>query len=249
VLAAVVAVVRWQVAAESPFATVAAAAWATLAGALELAYFLSLGRALERGPLGPVYTISRGGAVVLVYPLSMAIFAEQPSLRAALGSAIVVAGLVLSGSRPSATRADPTHAAPNRAIAWALACAASIAGYHLAYKAALDAGGNPSAVFAVALGVATAVNYARTGADGRRAVGTLFRTRAVRIAAMGILCGSSFLILMEALSTGQAGFVLTLRNTSVLFATVLAWAIGEPPTTAHTLGAALVAAGAIAMAT
>ena len=43
-----------------------------------------------------------------------------------------------------------------------------------------------------------------------------------RIVLMGLICGGSFLILIQALTTGGAGFVLTARNTSVLFATVIA---------------------------
>jgi drug/metabolite transporter (DMT)-like permease len=49
-------------------------------------------------------------------------------------------------------------------------------------------------------------------------------------------------------SRGGVGFVLTLRNTSVLFATGLAAAIGEHPRRAQVAGAVLVAAGAILMA-
>jgi drug/metabolite transporter (DMT)-like permease len=41
--------------------------------------------------------------------------------------------------------------------------------------------------------------------------------------------------------------VLTLRNTSVLFAMLLAWAIGERPRWNTSLGASLVALGAILM--
>ncbi len=64
---------------------------------------------------------------------------------------------------------------------------------------------------------------------------------------MGLLCGGAFLILIQALDHGGAGFALTLRNTSVLFALGLAWVLGEKPRLAPALGAALVAAGAIAM--
>jgi uncharacterized membrane protein len=53
---------------------------------------------------------------------------------------------------------------------------------------------------------------------------------------------------MEALVSGGAGFVITLRNTSVLFATGLAFAIGERPRRTQVIGAVLVAGGAIAMA-
>jgi drug/metabolite transporter (DMT)-like permease len=81
-----------------------------------------------------------------------------------------------------------------------------------------------------------------------RGVLAVARARLPRVLAMGALCGGSFLILLEALSRGGAGFVLTLRNTSVLFATGLAASIGERPRHAQVAGAAFVAAGAILMA-
>ena len=65
---------------------------------------------------------------------------------------------------------------------------------------------------------------------------------------IGLVCGSSFLTLMEALAIGGSGYVLTLRNTSVLFAAGMAWLIGERPTRSELAGAALVAAGAAVMA-
>jgi drug/metabolite transporter (DMT)-like permease len=236
-LALVVAGVRWQL-GEVLFATTPALLWALAAGLLEWTYFVSLARALDRGPLGPVYTVSRGGAILLVYPISIALFDEKLTTLAAFGSAVVLGGLALSS-----TNTGDTRHARGSAMAWAIVCAVSIAGYHLAYKASLAAGGNPSAVFAAALVVATALNMIRV----RGAVAVL-RARLPRVLAMGVLCGGSFLILLEALARGGAGFVLTLRNTSVLFATALAATIGEPPRRAQVAGAVLVAAGAILMA-
>jgi hypothetical protein len=46
-----------------PFASVLSLGWALAAGVLEWTYFVSLAGALERGPLGPVHTVSRGGAI------------------------------------------------------------------------------------------------------------------------------------------------------------------------------------------
>jgi len=241
-LAAGVGGVRWAL-GELPFTTTTSLAWALAAGVLEWLYFVSLAKALDRGALGPVYTISRGGAILLVWPISIAAFAEPLTIASTLGSAVVFAGLALASSRSGDARRTSRDA-----LAWAIACAVSIAGYHLAYKAALGAGGSASAVFAVALAVATAINLLRLGGDGRSVVAQLFRTRLPRIAVMGIVCGGSFLILMEALAAGGAGFVLTLRNTSVLFATGLAFAIGERPRRVEIVGAAFVAAGAILMA-
>ncbi|HEY5927501.1 MAG TPA: EamA family transporter [Kofleriaceae bacterium] len=241
-LAAAVGGARW-VSGEVPFATQLSLWWTVAAGVLEWLYFVSLAKALDRGSLGPVYTISRGGAILLVWPISIAFLGEPLTSASAIGSAVVFAGLALASSRSGDTRKTSRDA-----LAWAIACAASIAGYHLAYKAALREGGSASAVFAVALAVASAINLVRLGSAGRRVVATLLRTRLPRLAVMGCICGGSFLILMEALAAGGAGFVLTLRNTSVLFAIGLAFAIGEHPRRVEIAGAALVAAGAVLMA-
>src|SRR5205814_9299074 len=105
------------------------------------------------------------------------------------------------------------------------------------------AGGGTSARCAGARALATPINVART-----RGAVAYARTRLPRIGRMGLVCGGSCLILMEALAGGGAGFVLTLRNTSVLFATGLAFAIGEAPPRAQLAGAIGVAAGAVLMA-
>lgn len=237
VLAAIVAVVRGAL-GEPAFAGILPVGWALAAGLLEWVYFVALAKALARGALGPVYTVSRGGAIVAIWPLSVAIFGETVTGAAIVGSAIVLGGLALTSAGGGDRRG-----ASGSALAWAVACAAAIAGYHLAYKAALGAGGSSSAVFAVALALATAINLST-----RRGVLAYARQRMPRVIVMGVVCGTSFLILIQALVVGGAGFVLTLRNTSVLFAIVLAFAIGERPGRLQIAGAVLVAAGAVAMA-
>src|SRR4051812_11591036 len=67
------------------------------AGVLEASYFVTLARAMQIGKLGVVYTISRGGAVLAVWPLSIALFGEIATLPAIAGSVLVLAGLALSG--------------------------------------------------------------------------------------------------------------------------------------------------------
>ena len=241
-LALIVAGIRWAF-GTVPFATLESAAWTVGAGVLEFLYFASLAKALDRGPLGAVYTITRGGAILVVWPVSITIFGEPLTIMSAVGSLVVLGGLALSSIGAGTTR--QTRSA---ALAWAAFCAVAIAGYHLAYKGALAAGGSPSAVFAIALGVATTINIVRLGMEGRVVVGNLLRTRLPRVLLMGVICGGSFLILMEALVAGGAGYVLTLRNTSVLFAVLFAFMIGERPRRPEIAGAAFVALGAVLMA-
>jgi len=240
--ACAIAGVRWGF-GEAPFPTTAAFGYTILAGVFEAVYFATLARALELGRLGVVYTVSRGGAVLVVWPVSVALFAEIVTPSSATGSLLVLAGLVLSslGATAGGTRAHGVG------VGWAIASAAGIAGYHLAYKAALLAGGSTSATFGASLALSAAISLVRLGREGRRALAGLARTRLPRIALMGVVCGGSFLILMEALALGGSGYVLTLRNTSVLFAAGLALTIGERPRRAELIGAALVATGAVLM--
>lgn len=253
-VAAAVAGVRW-LHGEALFPSPASLGYSAAAGVMEALYFATLARAMELGRLGLVYTISRGGAVLAVWPLSIALFGEHATVLSIGGSAVVLTGLALSGlgaprSALAATSADEQTASRARraAIGWAVLCATAIAGYHLSYKAALGNGVNPSGCFAVALGVATAINASRLGAAARAGLVPLARRRWRRLAMMGLVCCGSFLILLEALARGGSGYVLTLRNTSVLFAVVMAWRIGERPGRAELTGAALVAAGAALMA-
>jgi uncharacterized membrane protein len=250
--AAAVAGVRWELGA-APFASLGGIGFTVLAGVMEAAYFATLAKAMGLGRLGVVYTISRGGAVLVVWPLSIALFGELATATALAGSAVVVGGLALSGlgARRGGAGAGGAGGGDRRgAVGWAVACAMSIAGYHLAYTAALREAVNPSACFALSLGVSAAINGVRLGGAGRGGEGirALVRRRWPWLMVMGLVCGGSFLILMEALARGGAGYVLTLRNTSVLFAVGMAWRIGERPRRAEVAGAALVAAGATLMA-
>lgn len=243
VIAVAVAAIRWALGA-APFASLTGAGATVLAGALEAAYFATLARAMQHGTLGVVYTISRGGAVLAVWPLSIALFAEHPTPTGVAGSLSVLAGLALSGLG-ARSAARPVA---RGTTSWAVACALSIAGYHLAYKAALSEATNPSACFALALAVSAAIHVTRLGRAGRAQVTALMRQRGPRLLAMGLVCSASFLVLLEALAIGGSGYVLTLRNTSVLFAVAMAWRIGERPRRTETAGAVLVAAGATLMA-
>ena len=48
--------------------------------------------------------------------------------------------------------------------------------------------------------------------------------------ANGLLAAASFLIFLFALQRAGAGAVFTLRNTSIVFAQLFSWALGERPT-------------------
>jgi drug/metabolite transporter (DMT)-like permease len=226
------AIVVWRVTARAPFHDAPSFGASALAGLFEGAYFVTLVLALERAPLGVAYTISRGGAILVVWPISVLFLHEALRPLAIAGTAIVAAGLVATGFERA-----------RRGVGWAAICALCIAGYHLAYKRALSTGASPPAVFAVSLAVAVPINLVRLGPARWPELGR----RAVRYAAPGLICGASFLVFLVALARGGAGYVLTLRNTSVVFAIGLGALLGDVPTRRQVIGAILVAAGAIVL--
>lgn len=226
----------WVTTARAPFPDQASIAWSTAAGVFEAGYFLTLIRALERAPLGVAYTVSRGIAILTVWPISVLWLDEPVTTLAITGTALLGAGLVASGIEKSV---------PRHALGLAIVCGLLIAGYHLCYKQAMATGAQATAVFAVSLGIAFPLNAARLGRTRLPELFAKTRARPFTLFGLGIVCGASFLLFLVALAQSGAGFVLTLRNTSIVFAALLGWAIGDAPSHRQITGAVLVAGGAI----
>ena len=221
------------------FPTTSGLAWALGAGVCESIYLAALSRALKQAPLGLAYTVSRGGAMLLVWPVSVLWLGEAVSMWMVLGAVLLGVGLVVMNlTRPSGPAAT--------GVAWAALAAVCIAGYHLAYKLALGEGAQPPALFATGLLVALPVLIL----ERSRKLGwaTLRREALVRpglVVVTGIICTLSFALLLSALGSSGAGVVLTLRNTSIAFALGLAALQGERLERRQLTGAALVAVGAV----
>lgn len=75
--------------------------WSIAAGVVETAYFVTLAKALSRAPLGSVYTVVRGGALLVVWPVSIALFGERVTPLIALGTLLTIAGLGAAGASES----------------------------------------------------------------------------------------------------------------------------------------------------
>jgi drug/metabolite transporter (DMT)-like permease len=214
-------------------------AWGIAAGVCEGVYLFSLARSLRHAPLALAYTVARGGALLVVWPVSVLWMGEPVTVLTVVGAAVLAGGLGVTGLvRPSSPA--------GRGVAWAAASAVCIAGYHVAYKKALGAGAQPPALFALALTVALPMLLlTRAHREGRDAVLRQVRKSPFLMLATGTLCTLSFALLLTALARGGAGAVLTLRNTSIAFALVLALLQGERPGRRQISGAALVMAGAV----
>jgi drug/metabolite transporter (DMT)-like permease len=229
-----------------PFPPRASLLWSLAAGVLESGYLLTLARALARAPLGPVYTIARGGALLVVWPISIILLGEEVTASRIAGTVLVLVGLAATGNQTR--NATDEQKRDRSGFLWAALCAVFVGSYHLAYKLALAKGGNAPAADAISLSAATVVNFAFAGfAKGRLALGAL-RRDPVRIIMGGILANLSFLLFLFAMAQGGAGVLLTLRNTSILFAQVFAFFLGERPRRLGIVGAVLVTIGAVLLA-
>jgi drug/metabolite transporter (DMT)-like permease len=222
------------------FPTRAALAWAAGAGLFEAVYFVTLGAALARATYGAVYAVARGGALLVVWPVATAVLRERASAASWTGAALVALGVVLVAlaGRERASRGGLTLAA---------ACAASIAGYHVCYDLSLRAGAATAPLFAAAFTVALPLVWLWARLTGRLSAGPDRRALA-RWSLAGALVTASFLLFLLGLARSGAGVALTLRNTSVVFAQVLAAGLGERVPPRQLLGSVLVVAGAALVA-
>lgn len=220
------------------FSRQAGMAWAAAAGICEAGYFATLSTALLRAPLGLAYSVARGGAIIAVWPVSIAFLDEPVTAASLVGAGLVTLGILALG-------AEGRRQTVGRGLIWAGFCAAFIAGYHLCYKCALEQGAEPRALFSVSFLVSLPIYLFYLGRPRVLELWPLLKTRMLQLGAAGIICAGSFLLLLWALTLAGAGAVLTLRNTSVLFAQGLAFAMGERIHARQIGGAMLVALGAI----
>jgi drug/metabolite transporter (DMT)-like permease len=75
--------------------------WSLAAGVVMTAYFVTLAKALSRAQLGSVYTIVRGGALLVVWPVSIVVFGERVTPLIAVGTLLVITGLAAAGASES----------------------------------------------------------------------------------------------------------------------------------------------------
>lgn len=227
--------------------------WCLVAGVLEAAYFQTLARALARGTLGLVYTVSRGGSLLVVWPISILFLGETLTAMRAGGTLLVLLGLCATGFASTArTKARDTPDAPETQATSALALAVMtglfIGGYNLAYKMALGGGVAPTTANAISLGSAGIMNLVAMGAARRQGAFAALREQPYAIGIAGFLGATGFLLFLAALGYVGTGLVVTLRNTSILFAEMLGFFLGERPPRLAVMGTVAVAAGAILLA-
>jgi phosphonate utilization associated putative membrane protein len=227
--------------------------WPFLAASLciHVAYYITLNGAYQHGELGTTYPIMRGSAPMIVALGSSAVLGETLSAAAWLGVGAVTLGVLMVGlARPG----EALH--HRRAIGYALANALVIAAYTFVdgsgVRAAVAAGGS-AASYVVLLFVLDGFPYpalviARRNAAARRAIAAYARRRWPLATLGGLASLGSYWIALWAMTRAPVAAVSALRETSVLFATVLSvLVLKERFGLQRAAGAAVIVGGVVAL--
>ncbi|HEY6510617.1 MAG TPA: EamA family transporter [Burkholderiaceae bacterium] len=229
------------------------AAWPFIAASLvvHIAYYVTLAGAYKHGELGMTYPIMRGSAPLLVALGSSAVLGESLSPLAWAGVLAVTLGVALVGL------AHPGEALHHRrALGFALANAVVIMTYTFidgsGVRTAVAAGGSALS-YVLLLFVLDGVPYPalvalRRDAAGRRAILDYAKRRWPLAALGGAASIGSYAIALWAMTRAPVAAVSALRETSVLFATLLgAWLLKERLGAQRLSGALVIVGGVVAL--
>lgn len=211
--------------------------WMAVSVAFSLGSVALLLRAYRHTGFGVAYPITRGASVMLVVPLAAALAGEWPRPLGLAGVALVAAavlGLALRGggavSRPG--------------LGWALAAAAFTAAYVVCDARGVRASGSPLA-YGCTLSVVNALvwGFARRGSGSPwRAL----RAQGARAWAMALAAVASYVLILWVWSRAPIALGSALRDTSALWAALIAVLWLKEPIDRITVGAiTLATAGAV----
>ena len=219
--------------------------------AIHVGYYIALAGAYQHGELGLTYPIMRGVAPLLVALGSAAIIGESPSAGAWLGIIGITVGVALVGlSHPG----QALH--HGKALAFAFANAAIIASYTFVDGLGVRQAG-PAVTdvlsYVMWLFVLDGFPYPlllwwRRGPQGRQVLVDYARSRWPLAALGGAASIGSYAIALWAMTRAPVASVAALRETSVLFATVLGTVmLKEAFGLQRAFGAAVIVAGVMAL--
>lgn len=224
----------------------AAASWPYIAGSvvLQFAYYTLLVRAYASGDMSHTYPIMRGAAPLIVAALSASLVGEPLNVARWLGIAMVCGGVLGLAIHRSA-QATPHHAA----TAYALANACTIASYTLVDGLGVRKSQAPLSYTLWLFLLIGCVRLLWTCLWRRRELFEYLRQRWWQGFAGGAGTVSAYGLALWAMTVAPVALVAALRETSILFATVMsALVLKERVTVMRIACALLIAAGAATLA-
>jgi uncharacterized membrane protein len=187
---------------------------------LHAVYFYALGRAYRTGQFSLVYPMARGLGVTLVPILAQVAFGERLSALGGVGVALVAVGILglnaLPGAATLAARADRQLGS---ATGWALVTGLTIAAYSVVDKA--GAARVPPPLYLTFMEIGTAVLVAPAALRSLPAIRTEWRERYGAVVFAGIASPLAYLLILYALQTAKAGYVVAAREVSIVLSALI----------------------------
>jgi drug/metabolite transporter (DMT)-like permease len=213
--------------------------WVLAGSALHSGYKLALIRAYGHGDLSQIYPLSRGAAPLIVAVAGASFLGERMDPARTAAVAAIAAGILLMAGRAGLTRTG---------LAWALVTAGFTAAYTLADGVGARLSGSPSA-FILAMVLLDGLIMLAWGlaARGRAGIAAMLPAWRPGVAA-GAMSLGAYWIAIWAFTKAPLATVAALRETSILFAMLIAafWLReGLPPR--RWLAAGLIVAGVVMM--
>jgi drug/metabolite transporter (DMT)-like permease len=190
------------------------ASWPWLAGsaAVHILYFVFLAGAYRHGELSYTYPIMRGGGPMIVALAGIFVFNEIPLFGQVIGVLLICTGIL--------GFAYGTH--DRRATAFAIANAVVIAAYTLIDAQGARASGAPVSYTLWFFAANGAIIGAYGVARRRAAVPAYLRRNWMRASLGGACAVVAYAIALWAMTRAPVALVAVLRETSVIFAAVIA---------------------------
>jgi drug/metabolite transporter (DMT)-like permease len=221
-----------------------AAAWPYIAAsvAIHIGYYVTLAEAYRQGDLGHVYPIARGTAPLATAVIATALLGEAVGAFGWTGIVVLAAGILLLALR-GGRRASRLDA---RSVGFALLTSATITAYTLVDGVGARVAGSAAAyaawLFLVSGAFMTVYGFCRIGPSLAR---HLARHWAIALGGAA-LSTAAYGIAIWAMTVAPIALVAALRETSVLFATLLSTMLLREPWIAARIAATLmVLAGAL----
>lgn len=221
-----------------------------VSGTLEMAYTLFLAAAYRNGALSLTYPIARGTGVVLVPLLAIPLLDERPTKVALAGIATILLGFITISVLGARDRVAEEVAHGRRGLMFALLTGLTIASYSLIDKAGVKYA-NPLVYVYGLIGLQTLLLLPYIVARRRGAVVAAWHTSRNAVIVGGILHIGTYLIVLAAMkvSGSKIGYIVPLRETSIVFATLLGVLIlKERIGNIRIAGSVLIAIGVLAIA-
>ncbi len=219
----------------------------------ELAYFVTLVRGYSQGDLSLVYPLSRGSAPIFLAFWSALLLGERLPLLGYAGILLMVGGIYVSSLTVTAGQTlgvskNPKGLIYNSAALWALASGVFVSVYSLSDK--LVVAQMPPLVYNFWVYAGNAITWLPLVLlrRGPARMAEELRVNWPRVLAGSVMTVGAYVLVLVALTTSIASYVVAGRGTSVIIGAVLGWlALGEGFGRTRVLGAILMVIGLAVM--